>query len=352
MKKTIILSFLASIAMGATAQTIQATHSVVDLGQVQYCRPTSGTFELKNAGKKPMKITRVDTGCGCVVATYPENTINSGEKFALTVTYDARMMGHFDKVIEVYNDLTDKPLQIDLRGQVVEEVVDFVGDFPFKLGEMTADCNYVEFEDVRLGEVLQQRFHIYNPTSKAVYPQIMHLPPYLKAEVSPSKVGSRRSAEVTLTLDSRHIREYGLTQTQVYLGANPGEKVSASKEIGVSAVLIPGFNDLTQSQLDNAPHLNMSAKQVSLSIADGKKKSEVIELTNTGKSRLEIQNLQMFTVGLQVQLNKRFLEPGESAKLKITTNPKELKTVRTMPRIIMITNDPDNGKVVVYVNVK
>lgn len=352
MRKIIVLTMMAMASTMAMAQKIQVSQKAVDLGQVQYCRPASGTFEMKNTGKKPLRITKVDTGCGCVVATYPQKPIPAGESFNITVTYDARVMGHFDKVIEVYGEDVEKPAQVDLRGVVVEEVIDFKGDFPFKLGELTADCNYIEFEDVRLGEVLQQRFHVYNPTSKAVTPQIMHLPAYLQAEVSPSRVEPNRSAEVTITLDSHQIREYGLTQTQIYLGDNPGDKVNASKEIGISAVLIPGFNDLTQSQLENAPKLQMTSREVVLNIADGKKKSATIDMFNGGKSRLEIQNLQMFTTGLQVQLNKRFLEPGELAKLKITTDPKQLKNLRTVPRIIMITNDPENGKVIVYVRIK
>jgi hypothetical protein len=46
------------------------------------------------------------------------------------------------------------------------------------------------------------------------------------------------------------------------------------------------------------------------------------------------------------------LEPGESTKLKITANKDQLKKVRTKPRVLMITNDPDNAKVVLELNIK
>lgn len=62
--------------------------------------------------------------------------------------------------------------------------------------------------------------------------------------------------------------------------------------------------------------------------------------------------MQMFTTGLKVRLNKSKLDPGESAKLKITAYKKQLKSARSRPRVLMITNDPDKPKVVIHVKVK
>jgi len=351
MRKIFSILALSTLTVGAYSQKISTTSTIVDLGQVQFYKPASGIFDLKNTGNKPLQISKVDTSCGCTLVSYPEKAIPAGEGFTIKVTYDARMMGHFDRVIEVYSNGSKKPLRLDLKGVVVEEVTDFKGNFPFKLGDLTADCNAIEFDDVRLGEVFQEKFHVYNPTGKVVKPQILHLPSYLKAEVSPTNVAPNRSAEITVTLDSRQMRDYGLTQTQIYLGANPGEKVSPSKAIDVALVLLPPIQEMTLNQLENAPKMKISSTQLSMPITDGKKKSETIEITNTGYSRLEIQSIQMYTTGLEIKLNKNALMPGETAKLKVTTIPKELKNLKTRPRILMITNDPDQPKVVVYVNV-
>ena len=62
--------------------------------------------------------------------------------------------------------------------------------------------------------------------------------------------------------------------------------------------------------------------------------------------------MQMFTSGMSVKLNKSKLKPGEQAKLKITVNKKQLRSARSKPRVLMITNDPTQPKVVVKVKVK
>jgi len=73
-------------------------------------------------------------------------------------------------------------------------------------------------------------------------------------------------------------------------------------------------------------------------------------LQNLGKTTLKITSLQMFTRGLKVTLDKTSLEPNETAMMKITGYAADLQKVRTKPRILMITNDPDHTKVIININ--
>ena len=82
------------------------------------------------------------------------------------------------------------------------------------------------------------------------------------------------------------------------------------------------------------------------------KAKDVINITNTGQSPLEISSMQMFTGGLEISLGKKTLKPGETTKLKITAERAELLKSRTRPRILMIVNDPQKPKVVITINAK
>lgn len=343
--KISILAALLSFSLGIAAQRIKVETALVDVGQVKYCRPATAVFDLRNAGKRPLTISKVDTGCNCSVADFPKAAIASGDKFQIKITYDARQMGHFDKIIEVYGNANDDPATLEMRGVVVDEPVDYAGSYPFMLGDLSADCNAVSFDDVFEGETLTQRFHIFNPTSKTVNPQIMHLPAYLQAEISPSAVAPGHSAEVTLTLDSRMMRDYGYEKTHVYLGANPGERVAPSKEISVAVTLLPAASELSEAELKYAPSIQLSSQTLSLPAADGKKRTAVVDVQNTGKTALEIYSLRVISEGIEVSLSRRTLAPAETAKLKIKTNPKQLPADGRMRRIVLITNDPQQPKV-------
>lgn len=351
MKKLFIsASLLVLSSLGASAQKIEAVNKIVDCGQVTYQTPATVEFEIKNKSSRAIRIIDVRTSCGCTAVDYPKEEIPAEGKFSVRVTYDAQTMGRFNKLVDIYADNSDKPLLLRMRGQVVREIVDFGGKYDFMLGSIQSDCNDVEFDDVNRGERPQKKIHIRNTTDGNVEPVVMHLPDYLSAEVSPSKIAPGHSGVVTLTLDSKRLKDMGLTQTSVFLGGFPGDRVSREKEISVSAVLLPKFDNLTVKQLANAPKLYLSTTELNLGAFDGKKKLKGdIVIRNDGKSVLNIKSLQMFTVGLQVSLNKQKLMPGESAKIKVTAEERLLKEARSKPRVLMITNDPNRPKTTIKI---
>lgn len=344
----------ALLALPASAQKITTQHEVVDCGQVVFRKPVTAEFVLKNDGHKPLVINNVLKSCGCTEVDYPKTGIAAGESFVIKAVYDAKQMGTFTKQVCLYTNADEEPFILSMRGKVVGSVVDFAGSYDEMLGVIKSDAQEVEFDDVNRGDRPVQRIHIFNPTDELLEPVVMHLPPYLHAFVSPSKVAPRHSAEISFVLDSKKLRDLGLNQTSVYLGERPGDKIAPEKEIVVSAVLLPGFENMTPTKKALAPKIEMSATDLNLGSFNGKKKLKgEILITNKGKSELDIRSMQMFTMGLQVNLKKSKIQPGETVKMKVTAVAADLKKSRVRhPRILMITNDPDHAKVVVKINVQ
>ena len=354
MKRMNIWMLSALLALPASAQKITTQHEVVDCGQVVFRKPVTAEFVLKNDGHKPLVINNVLKSCGCTEVDYPKTGIAAGESFVIKAVYDAKQMGTFTKQVCLYTNADEEPFILSMRGKVVGSVVDFAGSYDEMLGAIKSDAQEVEFDDVNRGDRPVQRIHIFNPTDELLEPVVMHLPDYLHAFVSPSKVAPRHSAEISFVLDSKKLRDLGLNQTSVYLGERPGDKIAPEKEIVVSAVLLPGFDNMTPAKKALAPKMEMSTTDLNLGSFNGKKKLKgEILITNKGKSELDIRSMQMFTMGLQVNLKKSKIQPGETVKMKVTAVAADLKKSRVRhPRILMITNDPDHAKVVVKINVQ
>ena len=354
MKRMNILMLSALLALPASAQKITTQHEVVDCGQVKFRHPVTAEFVMKNEGNKPLVIHNMLKSCGCTEVEYPKKSIAAGESFVVKAVYDAKQMGTFNKQVCLYTNAADEPFILSMRGRGVSNVVDFAGPYNEMLGEIKSDVQEVEFDDVNRGDRPVQRIHIFNPTDQMMEPVVMHLPNYLQAQVSPSKVAPRHSAVVTLVLDSKKLRDLGLKQTSIYLGERPGDKIAPEKEIVVSSVLLPAFDNMTAAKKALAPKAELSTTNLDLgSFGNRKKLKGEVLITNKGKSKLEIRSMQMFTMGLQVQLKKSKIEPGETVKMKVTVVKPDLKKSRAKnPRILMITNDPDNAKVVVKIHVK
>ena len=314
MKNRIILSCLIALfsVPQLLAQHVSVKNDMIDVGQIKFQNAASADFEIKNVSNKAIYIRELLTSCGCVVGDYPQEIIRRDSSFVVRLTYDAMQLGHFEKYASIYFNDDTEPTILTLKGVVVEEIVNFEGNYPYKLGELFVDKVNIEFDDVSRGERPFAEIHVKNPTSNTVQPVVMHLPNFLTADMSPP-----------------------------------------DKEITVSAILLPDFNDLTDLQRLNGPRMKLSTESLDLGSFNGKKKAKGdLFITNVGRSRLTISALQMYTVGLQVSMDKTSVEPGETLRLRVTASAKDLKYARSKPRILMITNDPEKPKVTIDVNVK
>lgn len=339
-----LLTFL---PLNAAAQKLVAEKATIDVGRTGYCTPVTAVFEFRNKGGRKMRIEKVAPDCYCTVVEYPKGEL--GERFQIRMTYDAKQLGHFDKQAAVYASGSKKPLYLRMKGVVLEHYVDVSGLYPVDMGDLRLDIRDLEFDDINQGDLRQQQLRIYNNSSSQTYqPNLLHLPSYLTAMVQPEQLKPGEQGVITVTLNSSKLRGYGLTQTSIFLAGELGEKVSNDREIGVSAVLLPSFSGITDMQ--QAPRIALSTEAININFEGKSKKTEVIDIQNLGHSELHISSLQMFTPGLQISLDKSRIKPNEYAKLKITAIRDELQKVRTRPRILMITNDPQKPKVTIEVN--
>lgn len=332
------------------AQAISLPSDTVNCGQVEFRHPIKAEFKMKNSGDKPLLINNVKTSCGCTTVSYPSAAIAPGKTFSVSAVYDAKTMGHFQKEIGIYSNASDKPLLLTVRGVVVEKKSNFKGAYPYTLGDMLADKTELLFDNVNRGDMPIQQVHILNNSEVMMEPQLMHLPPYLKGEVKPQRLAPGRSATVYLQVDSKKLTDLGLTQTGIYLGSFPGDKVSPEKELDVNVILLPSFEQQTQEQLAAAPRLQLSKGRINIGSLEGKsKKKDDLEIKNIGQSPLTIRSLQIIGTGLEVSLNNQLIEPGQSAKLKVTAIRSMIKKSRSVPKVLMITNDPTQPKVLINV---
>ena len=346
-----LVFFLSSVP--ASAQKLSVTKTTIDCGRTGYMMPITAEFEIKNKGLRHLTISEVRTDCGCTSVELPKKSLGPGEKFMLRLTYDARMLGHFQKQAAIYSNGSKAPVYVMMKGVVLSEWEDYSGNYPFTLGSLMTDMNHVEFDNVNKGDHPEVVINILNSTSERMQPNVLHLPSYLKALVIPETLESGQKGKVTLTLNSNNIHGMGLTQTSVYLASKLGEKVGTETELPVSVVLLPDMSTFDGAAKKFAPKMKLSASNLDFGQIDGKlKKTETITITNLGQSVLNISSLQMFTGGMKLTLGKRELHPGEETKLKVSVEPDQLLKARQKPRVLMITNDPDNAKVVLNINVR
>lgn len=322
-----------------------------DLGYVLWRNPVTVTYKFTNTGDKPLVVSNVTVSCGCMKAKWTEEPVMPGDKGEITAVFDAEAIGHFYKDLGVYCNAAAEPVYVDFNGEVTADSKNFSFTHPYLIGAIRLNQDELNFEAVHKGDRPEIELLVANTSNKAYSPVLMHLPPYLEAEALPEKLGRGKAGKIRVTLNTDKLPKLGITRATVYLSRYSGDKVGAENEIPVSVVLLPDFSQLTEQQKNNPPVLSVSSRQLEfVNLRPNQKKSQHVVITNTGKSDLVIQDMQVFSIALGVNLKKRVLKPGESTKMRITVLASNLPRVKGRTRVSLITNDPEHPMVTIRVN--
>jgi hypothetical protein len=337
--------------MGYAQPKAEFDKTIHQFGTILWKNPATATFKITNTGDKPLVISNVTTSCGCTDAQWTQTPIAPGASGIITSTYDAKMLGRFQKSVGVYCNANARPIYLSVRGEVTADPKKALV-LPYQIGDVKLDKDVIEFDDANKGDKPFVEILVANLSDKPYQPVLMHLPPYLLTEVTPDILPKEGYGKIKVTLDTDQLPKFGVTKATVYLSRYSGDKVSDENAIPVSAVLLPDFSGLTETELKNPPVIEVSTHELNfLMLAPNAKKSQNVVIRNIGKRELEITDLQVFDASVGVHLKKRVLKPGAKTKLKITLYGNQLNRQKRDPRVMIISNDPNRPKVIVNVKV-
>ncbi|WP_321478506.1 DUF1573 domain-containing protein [uncultured Bacteroides sp.] len=332
---------------------ISSNKETHNFGQVAWKQPVTAQYTITNTGNQPLVLTNITTSCGCTVADWTKTPIKPGAKGSVSATFDAEALGHFNKSLAIYSNAQPSLVYLNFVGEVVQEVKNYEETHPYLIGKIRINQNTIDFPDVKRGDSPEITLSIVNQSDRPYEPVLMHLPPYIKMEKKPNVLLRGKKGVIKLTLNTKLLVDFGLTQASVYLSRFAGDKVSEENELPISVVLLPDFSEMNEVERANAPSIHLSDTLIDFRarLAKKNKASHAIVITNMGKSALRIGKLQVFNSAVGVKLKKTLLQPGEKTKLEVSLKKKGLKKKRHL-RILMITNDPAKPKVEINLRAK
>ncbi len=352
----IFLSFIAFMSTSSVCGQLVFMQKEYDFGKLLWYTEAHTTLSVMNKGAKGTAISEIRTSNSALLVEWPHTPILPGAYVEVKVTLKTPLVGFFDKTLSLYVEGSDKMQdRMHLKGNVLmqEQLQQNTDDFPYHVGKVYLNTDNIEFDEVNRGQYPQQVISVYNAGSDVYEPELMHLPKYLTVEAIPRKLRPGRVGKMVVTLDSRNLTTMGLTQTSVYVSRFPGDNVGKENEISVSAVLVPSYDSTSVVQRELAPELQLTSTTLELPPFEKKKKVKgKIILSNTGKTSLEVRNLQVFNPAISVSLSKAKISPNEVSTLKVTVNRNLLGLSRGRLRILMITNDPHQSKVIFNIKIK
>ena len=73
---------------------------------------------FKNTGNKPLVITDCKGSCGCTVPECPRKSILPGNKGIITINYDTKKLGSFNKTVKIKSNAINHVAYIKVSGIV------------------------------------------------------------------------------------------------------------------------------------------------------------------------------------------------------------------------------------------
>lgn len=356
MKRTLLtISILMLTMLSIVAQPkLTVDNTKYDFGAIMWKQPATAKFVIKNQGNKPLVIHRVEASCGCIVSSWTKTPVRPNQTAEVEAVFDARMLGHFHKFIRVYSNASSVPFDLSMVGVVSSEVVDYSRNYPIQIGSIHLNTNDIEFEDAHKGDKPVFELKVANGSSKDYMPVLMHLPSYIDAQAIPEKLAPKETGIIRLVFNSNKVPFLGINRASVYLSRYPGDKVGKDNQLNMLSVLLPDFSKWTATQLALTPSIKLSNQELVLHTAGGKKAMKgYVTITNTGRSDLKLQDVQVTSPALNVMLKKQTLAPGKSVKMRISINSEYMPGhFERAPRVMMITNDPKYPKAEIKVVIK
>ncbi len=134
MKKTVLFAIILFFSISAFSQwggnnaslssgkeaDIKWEKTILDIGTIKQYHPTQAVFKFKNIGGKPVIITNAKGSCGCTDIDYPKNPILPGQTTEIIVTYDAELLGVFNKTVTLTMNIERSSQVLHLKGTVVK----------------------------------------------------------------------------------------------------------------------------------------------------------------------------------------------------------------------------------------
>lgn len=123
MKNFILIIFL-SANLFAIAQSkgayIKLNQEKVEYGTIQKNSDGIRKVEIINTGDQPLVITNCKGSCGCTVPTCPQEPIPPGNSAFITIKYDTKRIGHFNKTVTIKSNAINHTIYLKIEGVVVE----------------------------------------------------------------------------------------------------------------------------------------------------------------------------------------------------------------------------------------
>ena len=344
----ILMCCLAMNTKGQETTKIKFDKTTHQFGKIKKNDPAEYTFSFTNSSEDPVTLTRVKASCGCTTPSWTREPVKPGEKGEIFVKYNSARVGPFTKTVTVTYDKNERPIILYIKGEVEDVAgsrenvyVHRQGGVGFNLinqGLGTLDSDKSKSLTFRAKNLSP---HPITFTDKTDHEMMM------KVNLSRKIITPGETVDIQVEVMGDRFITPGFFNKQVTLFTDEAQQ--AAKTLTISGTL---NKVLTAEQKAALPQIQFDQTTYNAGLVlEGEQVEFTYSFTNTGKSDLVIESVKA-SCGCTASAPKdKVIKPGESSEIVAKFNSKG-RQGKQNKSITVRTNDPDNGTIMLRLNVE
>lgn len=296
-------------------------------------------FSFKNTGTDELLIAEVIAECGCTSPSWTRQRIMPHDTGSVVVAFQPfNRPGYFSKTMEVKWVGNVSPTILTIEGRVIPSVKSMEAKFPHVVGGMRFSEDHIYLRNVLTkNEAVRHSLYVMNTTSDSLRLTQYHVPPFI--ELSFPKVlapFAQEVIEVSYWPEKRHTLGY-VTDTFELVS---NEKKQAAKLFRITATIEEYFPPLSPEEREQSPTLVLEKNLIDLgSFKKNSQPQSGLVITNTGKKPLSIRQVSANCPCIQVSVQDKEIQPGQSTTLEVVFQAQGRKG-NQQKMITIFSNDP------------
>ncbi|MFO7869458.1 MAG: DUF1573 domain-containing protein [Bacteroidales bacterium] len=309
------------------------------------------SFTFTNTGDKPLIISRVKAGCGCTTTAYTEDSVASGETGFITVQFNPDgYSSNFKKTVTVYSNAQKNPsVVLYIQGVVTTRNADLVKQYRYKKGALRFNKAGLNYGSVDINSEVTDTLLVYNEQDTAVSYSFNNIPDHVTVTYKPGNtLQSHEEGYIVCTYNAKKKNDFGRVRDIIRIKYK-GEPYNYRHRVILSARLIEDFSDYSKWQLRRAPQIEFDTTVYNFdTVKQGTNVSTVFRFKNVGKKDLKIRKISTSCGCTAGDMEKKVYQKNETGEVHVTFRTRG-KRKNQHQRITIITNDPTNQTVYLYI---
>lgn len=343
----------ASCAWGqGEARWLETAH---DFGtRLDTTRQLTCQMRMVNAGDSSMVITRVQSTCGCTVASYTRGVVQPGDTATVTLTYTStKIPGPFEKDVFVYTSGHPRRTRLTVRGKILGTPATLADKYPVAVGPVRLNGANLPFGEIKRPESRSAYLSGYNTAQDTMLVTLADLPAHVSARAVPDTVEPGGVFIVSVNYSTQQAPRWGFNIDTLTLTARPlhpaQEQVTALGRIYVMAQVRENFARLNRNQLRQAPQVEIWTDKVDFGQVQGNAPVQrTFTIKNVGHDPLLIRRLFVpLDEGITVSADRQEVRRGKTATVTVTLHPAERTDRVVNTRLSVMVNDPSTPETLV-----